>query len=52
MEIAQKPLLGLILNPFGATARSLTLDSDAITAKGARMRDQMDTEEEVCTATM
>lgn len=36
MEIAQKPLLGLILNPFGSTARSLTLDSDAITAKGAK----------------
>lgn len=36
MEIAQKPLLGLILNPFGSMARSLTLDGDKITAKGVK----------------
>lgn len=36
MEITQKPLLGLILNPFGSTARGLSLDSGTITARGAK----------------
>lgn len=36
MDLSQKPLSRLILNPFGRSPRSLTLDEDRITAQGAK----------------
>lgn len=36
MDLSQKPVSRLILNPFSRSPRSLTLEEDKITAQGAK----------------